>query len=72
MARAMQDNEFNGNNSRTGANSDDEKNYGDCLAPVLEAAAGTGAELDADEYERVHGVRQGDNQAEQQLIGGED
>ena len=73
MARAMQAEEFNGNNSRTGANSDDEKNYGDCLAPVPEdspAGVGTGAELDEDEYARVHGVRMGDNQQEQQLIGG--
>lgn len=48
MAQRMQAQEFNGNQSRTGANSDDEKNYNDCLAPIDEAAAaaGTGAELD--------------------------
>ena len=60
----MQAEEFNGNNSRTNAQSDDEKNYGDCLAPVPEDSPvgnGTGAELDRDEYERVHGVRMGDN-----------
>ena len=70
LAQAMQAEEFNDiNNSRTGANSDEDKNYQDCLAPV--PGVGTGAELDdGDAYYQQHGVRQGDAQQEDQLIGG--
>ena len=58
VAQRLQAEEFNGDNSRTGANSDEARNHQD-YAQLDGAPDGMamGAELDSQAYQQVHGVR---------------